>query len=529
MPLGTRTKGRIRRPRLGYASDQGLTTVYYNAHLNDPFSPFDVLEDVDLPTEINAALDDKLTKDLSWVSGVSAALDAGVVVKGPTNGYYISKIAVPANTLVTNTTYFEALAGVAGPAGTNGTNGANGANGTNGTTLPTQTGNANKYLQTDGTNLSWQTVVSGGSGGFSPYIDVVSYGADPTGAADSYSAIMAAYAAAGSAKKILYFPAGRYKSNTAIVWNNENVAIQGNRMGDYGVNEGASILFPGTGLTTGIFVLCKRAADDRPLAHFTMSNMCFDGVSRQGSSLIGLQIYSYNARVTDVRASAFSSHGIYIRGYTSAQIAPNGWSNYNSIYDRVLTTNCGGSGFYFGPYADDVVVRDIHSYDNARYGVEVGDGAAAPHINGANHIYSCTLGGILVRGGSVRGQVNGGYIESNAGPGIILESDANAGPTDWKFSNLRVWGNGNSSSTPGQLVGRDAGGNNRGIYGNSFSNIHIDGAGGKSLYGTDFSGNCQVLMVTECYYAGGFATATRNGLGSSAGGLTPTYRNNIGQ
>jgi len=33
-----------------------------------------------------------------------------------------------------------------------------------GTVLPAQTGNANKYLKTDGTNLSWSTVTGGGSG-----------------------------------------------------------------------------------------------------------------------------------------------------------------------------------------------------------------------------------------------------------------------------------------------------------------------------------------------------------------------------
>lgn len=42
--------------------------------------------------------------------------------------------------------------------------------GTGGTTLPSQTGNEGKYLTTDGSNLSWAAVTSGGSSGF-PVVD----------------------------------------------------------------------------------------------------------------------------------------------------------------------------------------------------------------------------------------------------------------------------------------------------------------------------------------------------------------------
>ncbi len=48
--------------------------------------------------------------------------------------------------------------------------------------LPAQSGNSGKYLTTDGTDASWQNA-SGSAVGYTPF------GADPTGIADSTSAI----------------------------------------------------------------------------------------------------------------------------------------------------------------------------------------------------------------------------------------------------------------------------------------------------------------------------------------------------
>jgi hypothetical protein len=58
-------------------------------------------------------------------------------------------------------------------------------------------------------NATGTTVVDGGGP-----CNVIAYGADPTGAADSYSAIQTAWTTAGCS--VLYFPPGTYKLGTAI-------------------------------------------------------------------------------------------------------------------------------------------------------------------------------------------------------------------------------------------------------------------------------------------------------------------------
>lgn len=82
-----------------------------------------------------------------------------------------------------------------------------------------QSGNAGKFLKTDGTNLSWATPSGGGGGGLTTAVCgdtfVTDFGADATGVSDSQSAFTSAASAAGSGG-VVCIPAGTYKLNSNV-------------------------------------------------------------------------------------------------------------------------------------------------------------------------------------------------------------------------------------------------------------------------------------------------------------------------
>jgi hypothetical protein len=95
--------------------------------------------------------------------------------------------------------------------------------------LPSQTSNAGKALQTDGANTFWG-VVSGGGGGSvgEPWVYYVDdYGADPTGAAFSDTAVAAALTALGTQPGTIKFGVGTYRLNNTITLSRHSQDVQG--------------------------------------------------------------------------------------------------------------------------------------------------------------------------------------------------------------------------------------------------------------------------------------------------------------
>lgn len=72
--------------------------------------------------------------------------------------------------------------------------------------LPDQTGQAGKFLKTDGTNVLWDTAAS-----VLEWINVKEYGAVGDGVTDDTSAINSAISALTN-NSVLYFPPGQYNT-----------------------------------------------------------------------------------------------------------------------------------------------------------------------------------------------------------------------------------------------------------------------------------------------------------------------------
>jgi hypothetical protein len=121
-------------------------------------------------------------------------------------------------------------------------------------------------------------------------LSVTSYGADPTGAADSGSAFVTAIAAASSQGKVLYVPAGTYTVNQHLTVNNVTIqgagpwysVLHGNRVGVFGLGEPSSC---GQGGNSGVSSNV-RLSDFAIFGEVTERNDC-DQVNGIGGALGG--------------------------------------------------------------------------------------------------------------------------------------------------------------------------------------------------------------------------------------------------
>jgi hypothetical protein len=143
------------------------------------------------------------------------------------------------------------------------------------------------------------------------YINILDYGADPTGVADSTAAIAAAQAAACSgaigldgvtviAQNAVYFPAGTYKV-TGLTY-----------VGAPWVGAGAAATFVKLYASTGACVNAVGTTSARKILQ--ISNMTFDGSNCTGTTAIGLQL-GYNQRslaaLQSVRIDNFPGPAIF--------------------------------------------------------------------------------------------------------------------------------------------------------------------------------------------------------------------------
>jgi hypothetical protein len=112
------------------------------------------------------------TAPTSIVAGQFALIDTGSVEDVDTGKLYLwNGSAYSYVSDISGASGIQGETGATGPSGANGTNGADGAAGADGTdgadgadlVLPSQTGNSGRYLTTDGTNTSWDTISSGAS------------------------------------------------------------------------------------------------------------------------------------------------------------------------------------------------------------------------------------------------------------------------------------------------------------------------------------------------------------------------------
>jgi hypothetical protein len=162
-----------------------------------------------------------------------------------------------------------------------------------------------------------QRMLSGG------VINVLDYGADPTGSADSSSAIQAAINAAKTTQQIVYVPAGIYSMASQVTFSDSPVSLVGEREAVWrSGSDRPSVLLRWTGGATSMF-------------HTTISNVSFEGISveNRGTATDFFSIadggirYRFH-RMSFLKASgttAFSRSIIYSFGHSV------GYSTFSSI------------------------------------------------------------------------------------------------------------------------------------------------------------------------------------------------------
>lgn len=162
-----------------------------------------------------------------------------------------------------------------------------------------------------------QRMLSGG------VINVLDYGADPTGSADSSSAIQAAVNAAKTTQQVIYVPAGIYSMASQVTFADNPVSVVGEREAVWRSGSSIpSVLLRWTGGATSMF-------------HATVSNVSFEGISveNRGTATDFFSIadggirYRFH-RMSFLKASgttAFSRSIIYSFGHSV------GYSTFSSI------------------------------------------------------------------------------------------------------------------------------------------------------------------------------------------------------
>lgn len=193
--------------------------------------------------------------------------------------------------------------------------------------------------------------------------NVVYYGADPTGVADSSSAFAAVQTAIGSSPATVYIPAGTYKTGTFLTLiQDQNVIGDGS----------ASVNITWTASTTALKIGPSGSFNDAQNAGvvrgFTMSAYTASGTPNgiQFGELQGLQL-------DDVQLQGFAGFGLY--GLNST-----GWAEEGNI--RIALVECGTAVYFSGGSFD---------YGNYDFQIVTGPGQGGFTLTGNAQMQGCQL------------------------------------------------------------------------------------------------------------------------------------------
>jgi hypothetical protein len=234
---------------------------------------------------------------------------------------------------------------------------------------------------------------NGGGGTPSPEtaLNWITYGADPTGVADSAAAINECHAAAAAAKLPIRAPAGTYKVLSSIMWPVPSIV----GTDDYSNTiymEGATVVASasgtynqvknGAGTNLGIFVIFDNAYTNH--CHF-VGTLTITGVN--GQNHVGLASSVQNTGYVssfDVLTINTCEFGLY--GATNGGVNTNG-SLVGCFFRMLSFTNCDTS-FYQDLNQDDILIGVLRTTSN--YGTQ-----AQVTINDY-----CHVGSFYINGGS---------------------------------------------------------------------------------------------------------------------------------
>jgi|GEM_PF-4537735 len=271
-------------------------------------------------------------------------------------------------------------------------------------------------------NASGVLSATGGGGGTSPLFDVTSYGADPSGAADSYAAIAAAIAAASAAGGgVVYFPVGIYKTTQVI-----SVLGGVSLTGVYG----QSIIRPAASLPTktinGIGVAASIAC---MYANSGVSDLVVD-LRTNSCTANGIQAGEYgasskpdNVRVTDNTVIGWDTHQYLIYGKLC--------TNIYVIDNKVV-------GLASGTPTNEIVGIELFGVDGALViGNQVNNTSVGILLKSQNGITGSYVKSATVFGNDVRTAQQGIMLSATPGGDFDLVTVIGNRVVDMKTANAR--------------------------------------------------------------------------------------------
>lgn len=314
-------------------------------------------------------------------------------------------------------------------------------------------------------------------------VSVTDFGADPTGAADSTSAINAAIASLGQSGGTVYFPPGIYKT-TATITITAPVRLVGAGRGNYnnahktvirGVGTFDVIRFQQYAAWGGVFDL---TVDTTSAAYSAAGIYC--GSGRIDIARVSLLNHGFGLNIYDANCSEFRNVytyncaiGVYINGAATPDVNGMTFTNLDILLSRQ-------DGIYIGQNSFANTFVGVCIQGSARYGINIA---------------------------SQRNIFVGTYSENNATAGVNFASTANYNFVEFSVSGDSTLISGNTTKTNGW---RQTGGH------------HVPGQG----IGIDFQNNSSAAGATSKAfgdYEEGTFTPSFTGL-TTSGTVTYTGR-----
>jgi len=372
--------------------------------------------------------------------------------------------------------------------------------------LPSQTGNAGKLLQTDGASASWQvpdaTEVSYSSSTvqtvaakLAPFVTPEDFGAVGNGSTDDVVAIQAAIDSLITTGGTVYFGAKTYLVSTTIVLPSK-VTLMGSGSAatriKMAAGANASVI-----VTTGFSTLTgqnKWLISESVPYGFGIDAMTIDGNRAAQASGSGVVIYGkgynigFDLKIVECKDYGFYSECAFKGGQVVEQDMPEGNIGQLKIYKT------GNVGFlYRGPHDQpihNVFVSQAGQngvYDGVSFEAQTNIYQGATYITGQIHSYACTGRGI-----SVKSFLPGANIltgENCDRDGVVFEAAGETvGMLGSLFSNVDfVEAYGNDNNNTGLYWGIRCSGSS-----NQLTSLRVSSAG-QAAGGVYLSGNLNTV------------------------------------
>jgi parallel beta-helix repeat protein len=160
--------------------------------------------------------------------------------------------------------------------------------------------------------------------------NVLDYGADPTGSADSTSAIQAAINAAQNGVSTVYFPAGTYKTSSSL-----NVTRP---LSIVGAGSNCTNIKPTSAITGPCLNYGVVGDVPRPGYAAVVSHLCFDGTDTTAVGAHGIVTWCSHTEFSHNIIKNFNGYGIYFQESWS-NILRHNWIYGNNLTNVVLADN----------------------------------------------------------------------------------------------------------------------------------------------------------------------------------------------